>query len=495
MKNTLLKLLALLTLVCMLLPMAMAEEVISEPVEAIIAEEEAALTGEEEGVVEFEAANDAMLDYDDEDDDEEDWDEDCEHEYTYTETRIENATYTAKDAYHHYVIGKKVKLTICEDCGFIVTKNELGDVKQEEYHDYGIGYTIDEDGEELIDDDFPSNVCGLCGYTCTHEKSHTEDRFDYSDDDGLKYKSKNNKVHTVTGMKYRFTECDACHTELEKKKELGKTTEEQRHSYDEGVCWQCKHKNTCKHKKTTKKSNYSGDPDIDTDYYAKDLDDTYHITIGEVWKFTRTICKDCGEELFKKLKISGPSENVKLKHNYINGRCGNCGHIQPPPAPTSVSIAKSATVKLGETLTLTPTLKPANAATTYTWKSAKPAIAKVDANGVVTPVKEGSTKITVTTANKKKATITVKVVDPYKPTKVALSNGKKATVKVGETLQLNAVLTPDSAKTTFKWTSDKKAVASVDGNGLVTAKKAGKAKITVTTANKKKATITITVKK
>ena len=172
-----------------------------------------------------------------------------------------------------------------------------------------------------------------------------------------------------------------------------------------------------------------------------------------------------------------------------------------PVAAKSVSVTKedkkvtTVTVNVGETVQLGYALKPANATSTVKWTSAKKTIAKVDsATGLVTGVKEGTTKITVTTANKKKATITVKVKDPYKPTKVAITNGKKVTLKVGETLQLEGKLTPDSAKSTLKWSSSKKAVASVDKNGLVTAKKAGTAKITAT-MGKLKATITITVKK
>ncbi|MBR2778364.1 MAG: Ig-like domain-containing protein, partial [Prevotella sp.] len=168
-----------------------------------------------------------------------------------------------------------------------------------------------------------------------------------------------------------------------------------------------------------------------------------------------------------------------------------------PVTPKKVSITngKSVIINKGETVQLNAKLSPDNASSTLKWISARKSIAKVNANGVVTGVKEGSTKITVTTANKKKSAITVKVVDPYKPTKVTLTEGKKAAMKVGETLQLGYDLTPNSAKTTVKWSSSKKAVASVDKNGLVTAKKTGTAKITVTTANKKKATITITVRK
>ena len=151
------------------------------------------------------------------------------------------------------------------------------------------------------------------------------------------------------------------------------------------------------------------------------------------------------------------------------------------------------TVNVGDTLQLNAIVVPASAAAALTWKSSKQKYAAVDGNGLVTGVAKGSSKITVVTANKKKASVTVKVLDPYVPASVALSESGPVTLHVGETLQLNPVLTPATARTSFVWSSSKKKVADVDANGLVTAKKKGKAKITVKTANKKKATLVVNV--
>lgn len=166
-----------------------------------------------------------------------------------------------------------------------------------------------------------------------------------------------------------------------------------------------------------------------------------------------------------------------------------------PYKPTRVSIVqgKSMTINVGESLQLNAVLAPETAQSTLTWKSSKPKVASVDGSGLVMPKAEGTAKITVITRNKKKATITIKVVDPYKPTGVIIAQGKSLTMKVGETFQLNASLAPATAQSRLTWKSSKGKIASVDANGLVTAKKTGKAKITVTTRNKKKATITITV--
>ena len=142
---------------------------------------------------------------------------------------------------------------------------------------------------------------------------------------------------------------------------------------------------------------------------------------------------------------------------------------------------------------IVPDFATASGWTVNGYKSSKPAVVSIDGNGLFTANAEGSAKLTVTTAQKKSATVTVKVVDPYKPTAIAIAQGKAVTITMGQPLQLNVVLAPESARATLTWTSSKGKVATVDGNGLVTPVGEGKTKITVKTQNKKKATITVNV--
>ena len=169
--------------------------------------------------------------------------------------------------------------------------------------------------------------------------------------------------------------------------------------------------------------------------------------------------------------------------------------VVDPYKPTGVGIiqGKAITLTVGQPVQLYAALAPATARATLSWKSSKPAVASVDAGGWVVPLGEGKAKITVTTHNRKKATIAVTVVDPNKPLGIGISQGKAITLKVGEGLQLWPVMNPATAQSALTWKSGKAAVAAVDANGYVAALKKGKAKITVTTYNKKKATITVNV--
>ena len=169
--------------------------------------------------------------------------------------------------------------------------------------------------------------------------------------------------------------------------------------------------------------------------------------------------------------------------------------VVDPYKPMGISLKQGKTVTLstGQTMQLNAVLAPASARATLTWKSSKPKVVTVDGNGRLTPIGEGKAKITVTTHNKKKATITVQVVDPYKPLGISIAQGKTVTLKVGQSLKLGATLNPTSARTVLTWKTSKAAIATVDGSGLVRAVKKGKAKITVMTYNKKKATITVIV--
>ena len=144
---------------------------------------------------------------------------------------------------------------------------------------------------------------------------------------------------------------------------------------------------------------------------------------------------------------------------------------------------------------MTATVAPADATNqNVTWKSDKPEIATVDANGKVTGVAVGEATITVTTEDGgKTATCKVTVSDTeIKVTGVTL-NKTALTLNIGANETLTATVAPaDATNKKVTWKSSDAAVATVDANGKVTAVsvdangkvtgvKAGEATITVTT--------------
>ena len=201
------------------------------------------------------------------------------------------------------------------------------------------------------------------------------------------------------------------------------------------------------------------------------------------------------------------------KHSIGAGADGSCGTVTIfdkvgaisddsfifPFVVTGVSLSQTeATLAVGETLTLTATVIPEYAAnfgaSNVTWSSSDEAVATVNESGVVTAKGPGEATITVTTVDgKNTAPCTVTVYIPV--TGVTLSQ-TSAKLQFGETLTLTATVAPDNAANkSVTWSSSNQDVATVDENGVVTAKTtAGTATIIVTTADgKKTATCTVTV--
>lgn len=174
------------------------------------------------------------------------------------------------------------------------------------------------------------------------------------------------------------------------------------------------------------------------------------------------------------------------------------------PTGIELNLSGTQTLDYGDTLALTATLEPASAISDLKWSSSNKKIAKVDGNGLVTPVKAGKAVISVKASRKNaagktlSAKVTVRVADPYKPTSVSIDQPGPLRVNLGETLTLTATMQPDDARSKLTWSSSNKKIATVKydaeaGECVVTGKKAGSAKITVKTRNGKKKTISLKV--
>ena len=81
-----------------------------------------------------------------------------------------------------------------------------------------------------------------------------------------------------------------------------------------------------------------------------------------------------------------------------------------PDEPVSVSLPEIQTVGLGETITLTPTVSPSNANTTFTWFTDDASVAIVS-QGEVTGLQIGTANITVRTTNNLEAHCRIMVIN------------------------------------------------------------------------------------
>ena len=171
---------------------------------------------------------------------------------------------------------------------------------------------------------------------------------------------------------------------------------------------------------------------------------------------------------------------------------------------SSIYLPYDMEVFAGETTPLLAEIYPVTAENQkLIWSSSDESIATVDANGKVTAKKAGGiVRIKAVAADRGtvSAVCTIKVVEKVVPTKIKLVASKK-TLKAGQSVKIKARITPKNATNQeVKWTTSNKKYATVNSQGNVTAKKAGKGKTVTITAtcvgNKKvKASIKIKIKK
>lgn len=181
--------------------------------------------------------------------------------------------------------------------------------------------------------------------------------------------------------------------------------------------------------------------------------------------------------------------------------CGSSGgSTDAPPAPVAgVTVTLTASsLTVGQTTQARATLVDASGnvltGRTVTWSSANPAVAAVNALGLVTAMGEGTTSITATSEGKSGgasatvgpapvATVTVTLQSPF----IAVGQTTLATATLRDAQ--NATLTGR----TVAWSSSAPAVATVDDTGLVTAVGSGTAVVIATSEGKSgSAPVTVT---
>ena len=139
-------------------------------------------------------------------------------------------------------------------------------------------------------------------------------------------------------------------------------------------------------------------------------------------------------------------------------------------------------VLIGEESDIVAKLEPAGAKVNVIWKSASPNVVSVDEKGHIKALSAGDAVICASTDSKGlMAFCKIHVRNRVQSIAITASSSE---VLIGETIQLKATVAPANLPDTeIQWTTSSAGIATVDANGLVTAKAKGKVTITATIIN------------
>ena len=231
-----------------------------------------------------------------------------------------------------------------------------------------------------------------------------------------------------------------------------------------------------------------------TDYTTKKLNFTVNITNP---KENLSLSGKTTAEWIQDLTINGNTVSYTVdKNTSANQREGTITInyesdskefklIQTGHPVTELTLNKtSVTLFAGESETLAASAFPLD--TKVQWSSSSPAIASVNQNGKVTGLDNGTTIITVASADGiKTATCEVTVIVPV--TGVSLDRTSAEIIK-GGSMTLTATVAPSNATNkNVIWTSSDPSVATVSQSGVITAIKAGSTTVVATTIDGEKA--------
>ncbi len=178
---------------------------------------------------------------------------------------------------------------------------------------------------------------------------------------------------------------------------------------------------------------------------------------------------------------------------------------EPPPPPTPVATSLTITpsshtlTMINATVQLSAMVRdqnnnPMTGPIDVTWTSSNTTVAPVNTNGLVRALANGIAQITARSGNAS-GTASITVAEPV-PTRVTISPASHTLEMVGETVQLSATVRDQRNNVMsgqpITWSSGDEAVATVSGDGLVTAVGNGKTEITAKSGNPS-ATSAITV--
>ncbi len=242
------------------------------------------------------------------------------------------------------------------------------------------------------------------------------------------------------------------------------------------------------------------------DYCLAKLNDTYAIYLPNGGSTKLNLSNASGTYTVKWFNPSKGGSLLNGSISQISG--GNNVSIGNPPSNTSsdwVALVKKAgtaidvpvtriyvtpqraSIKEGETVTLSYTISPSNATNqSATWSSEDETIATVDQNGVVRGLKEGAVQIEAKSSNGLTSNSLV-TITPRENGDVPVSgvevSPQSATIAEGESRTLSAVVSPSNATNkTITWSTSNSNIAVVN-NGVVRGVNQGEVVITATTSD------------
>lgn len=182
--------------------------------------------------------------------------------------------------------------------------------------------------------------------------------------------------------------------------------------------------------------------------------------------------------------------SARITATTSNGLSSTCEVTVYKPVPSSIKLSENfLNIPVGNSETLTYSVSPSNAIYTTTWSSDNTAVATVNNSGTITAIAPGMAYVTVLTDNGYSDRCMVQV--PPLPENIALP--ENVTVGLGKTYELRLNVYPTDAISAYTWSSSDLTIASVNSNGVVTARGVGTAVITVKSANGLVANCNVTV--
>ena len=179
-------------------------------------------------------------------------------------------------------------------------------------------------------------------------------------------------------------------------------------------------------------------------------------------------------------------------NTYISRRV----NVEVAIKPLSISITDKTEIKLksvGDTKKLQAVVTPQEASQAVSWSTTNARVASVDSNGLVTAIGNGECYIKATDSEGHTDEVLVKV--EIQETEIVIDKENIEFSAIGQTETITYEIKPTNAyNKTVTWTSSNGFVATVDRNGVVTAKSMGQATITAVTKNGLSTNCNVTVK-